>query len=339
MSKLKISISFATIRHGWLENTFRCLGRQTLPHDEWELIMIDDISEDRSEYVLELARKEGIKIKWMRSKPNYWKSNRLLGNARNTGFIHSDGKLVVFLDDYTWAPETFLEEHWKIYNETGMAVIGRVKVIKYMDRVESGGDLTIIGDDQRYKLLLAQGNGGVQDAVYAWFYTFNASAPLEKIININGYDEEFDCTGEDDIDLGERLSRTGMTFTFRTHPEITVFHMQHGGQNARIKCTNCGEDLSNYDNCWNSVVTCPGCKKELNISLMMREINVHPRYKDNEVHKITKDKYNTIHDGSWGLLERNLRKDPQDVNRGDFYLRGAREFKEIYPFKSSSELK
>lgn len=331
---MKISISFATARYGWLENTFRCLGRQTLPCDEWELIMIDDLPEDRSEYVMELARKEGINVKWMRSKLNHWKSNRLLGNARNTGFIHSDGELVVFLDDYTWVPKTFLEEHWNIYKETGKAIIGRVKVVKYQERVESGGDLTIIGDDQRYKLLLAKEIGSLEDAGYAWFYTFNASAPLEKIININGYDEEFDCTGEDDIDLGERISRMGMNFTFRTHPEITIFHMQHGGLNACIKCTNCGEDLSNFNNCWNRLVHCPKCKKELDVSSMMRSIT-HCKYKDNEVHKVTKDTYNTVYGGSWGLLERNKKKNPWDVNRGYFDLKGAREFKEIYPFKSS----
>jgi glycosyltransferase involved in cell wall biosynthesis len=330
---LKISISFATIRTGWLENTFRCLGRQTLPKDEWELIMIDDIPEDRSEYVMELARKEDINVKWMRSKPNHWKSNRLLGNARNTGFIHSDGELVVFLDDYTWVPETFLEEHWKIYKETNMAVIGRVKAIKYQDKIESGGDITVIGDDQRYKLFFSQGTGKRGNAGYAWFYTFNTSAPLKKIISINGYDEEFDCTGEEDIDLGERLSRLGMQFTFKTHPEITVFHMQHGGQNARIKCTNCGEDLSTYESCWNSVVTCPNCKKDLNISLMMREINVHRRYEDTEVHKVVKGMYSTEHDGSWGLLEKNRRKHPQLVNQGNFDLCMARKNRLLYPYK------
>lgn len=336
---MKISISFATIRHGWLENTFRCLGRQTLPKDEWELVMTDDIPEDRSEYVLELARKEGINVKWMRSKPNHWKSNRMLGNARNTGFIHCGGELVVFFDDYTWAPETFLEEHWKTYKETGMAIIGRVKAVKYQEKIDSLDNLTVIGDDDRYNIILKYGYSSKKDSLYGWFYTFNASAPLASIIKINGYDEEFDAVGEDDIDLGERLSRIGTKFTYLTHPGITVFHMQHGGKSPPHM--GCGGqfkikgDVAVCNKCGLSVKSSFAATYDIDANM---SINLPDRYKEDEVHKVTKELYNTRFEGSWGLLERNKRRDPRDVNLGYFDLRAARESQSMYPYKSSSEL-
>ena len=330
---MKISISFATIRYGWLENTFRCLGQQTLPHNEWKLIMIDDTPEDRSEQVIELAKKENINIKWMRSKKNYWKFNRMLGNARNTGFVHSDGELIVFLDDYTWIPPTFLEEHWKIYKQTKNAVIGRVKAVTYKDNIKDSSELEVIGEDNRYEQILSKGNSYLQDAPYAWFYTFNSSAPLANIIKINGFDEEFDCTGEDDIDLGERLSRIGTKFTYRTHSGITIFHTQHG-KNIIVKCNNCNANLGEY-HCWYDRNTCPNCKTPVNmhdINKMIR-FNITPRYKENDVHKVTKDLYGTKYEGSWGLLERNKRKNPWNVNNGYFNLSDARKNRDFYPYK------
>lgn len=334
--KLKISISFATIRNGWLENTFRCLGQQTLPHDEWELVMTDDVPEDRSKYVRELANKEGINVKWMRSKPNHWKSNRMLGNARNTGFIHCDGELVVFMDDYTWVPETFLEEHWKAYKELATATIGRVKTVKYQDKVESQDDLTVIGDDDRYNIILMQGYKPSRLSLYGWFYTFNTSAPLKSIIEINGYDEEFDAVGEDDIDLGERLSRIGLRFAYLTHPGITVFHMQHGGKSPPHM--GCGGqfkikgDVAVCNKCGCSVKSSFAVTYDIDTKM---SINLPDRYREDEVHKVPKELYNTRFGGSWGLLERNKRREPGDVNRGYFDLQGAREFKEIYSLINS----
>ncbi|MDD3813293.1 MAG: glycosyltransferase [Desulfocapsaceae bacterium] len=335
---MKISISFATIRKGWIENTIRCLGRQTLTHKDWELVMIDDIPEDRSDYVLELAQKENINVKWMRSKTNHWKSNRLLGNARNTGFIHSDGELIVFLDDYTWVPETFLEEHWNRYKETGNGIIGRVKTVKYQDPVNSQNDLTIIGEDDRYNIAQKNGYNAIPNPLYGWFYTFNASAPLEALIKINGYDEEFDATGEDDIDLGERLTRIGINFKYIMVPKITVFHMQHGGKNPpHMGCGgqfNIKGDLAVCSKCGFEVKSAFATTYDLDIKT---PINLPDRYGTDDVHKVPRTLYNTIYDGCWGLLERNQRRNPCDVNLDYFDLKEARKFKNKYPFKSNME--
>lgn len=308
---MKISVSFATNRYGWLENTFRCLGSQTLPHEEWELIMIDDVPEDRCEQVMGLAEKENINLKWMRSKPNYWKSNRMLGNARNTGFIHSDGELIVFLDDYTWLESKFLQWHWEIYKKTGMAVIGRVKTIRFKEQIISLQECEIINDDHRFDEIQRRGMSTWINAPYGWFYTYNSSAPLDKIIEINGYDEEFDCTGEDDIDLGERLHRAGIEFIFATEREITAYHMRHGGKTNPEKCFVCGELLLAKE----ASRICPECAS---IDLdKLKALNTPDRYKPEEVHKVI--------NGRLALLDRNKRKEPWNVNKGYFDLSESRK--------------
>ena len=311
---MKVSISFATIRAGWIENTFKALGAQTLPHRDWELVFIDDWG-DRGEEVEKLAKDNCVNLKYMQSKPYHWKSNRQLGNARNTGFIHSDGELIVFLDDYTWIPETFLQRHWEIYRETRKAVIGRVRPVKYNSGpIKSLDGLEVMGEDERFThLIKVRRREAPFPNLYAWFYTFNCSAPLASIVKVNGYDEEYDCTGEDDIDLGTRLMRTGMEFTYRTEPGITAYHMQHGGKLP----INWGR--------W--------AGRAYLDSVSLREINMPQRFRDDEVHKVPKELYGTKYDGSWGLLERNARRLPWEVNQGYFSLKEARENRVKYPVK------
>ena len=254
---MKISISFPTIRKGWLENTFRALGNQSLPHQDWELVMIDDYG-DRWEEVRNLAQEYEVNVKYMHSKPYYWKSNRQLGNARNTGFIHSDGELIVFLDDYSWVEPRWLEAHWRYYNTWGRAVIGKVQSVAFNSgKITSKEDLAL-GEREDERWLSIRPRKTLAPCPPGWFWTFNASAPLSKIILVNGYDEEFDCTGEDDVDLGLRLSKMGVSFIYTTNPEIVVYHMKHNGGLSRPspfkpeECHRVTKDLygTKYDGSW-----------------------------------------------------------------------------------------
>ena len=229
---MKVSVSFPTIRSGWLDNTFRALGQQSLAHQDWELVMIDDWG-DRWEEVQKLAEEYQINVKYMPSKPYFWKSNRQLGNARNTGFIHCDGELVVFLDDYSWMEPKWLETHWKLYKERGRAVIGIVQAVSPdYGRITSYRRLVLEPrPDERWKSIAP--NAQLSQAPPGWFWTFNASAPLEKIVEVNGYDERFDASGEDDVDLGLRLARVGVKFLYTTEEDIKVYHMRHNGGTSR----------------------------------------------------------------------------------------------------------
>ena len=125
-----------------------------------------------------------------------------------------------------------------------------------------------------------------------WFWTFNASAPLSSIVRVGGYDEEFDCTGEDDIDLGLRMARIGVKYHYTADPRIMVYHLKHNGGQSRPA-----------------------------------------PFKPEECHRVTKDLYGVKYDGSWGLMERNSRRKPWEVNQGYFSLKKARKNRDKYPVK------
>jgi glycosyltransferase involved in cell wall biosynthesis len=289
---IRISISFCTIREGWLENTFRALGQQTMPHGLFELVMVDDWG-NRWNKVKRLAKKNKLNVKYMKSKPWHWKSNRQLGNARNTSFIHCDGELVVFLDDYSWVEPAFLATHWDLYKFRDRAVIGIVQAVEpNYGKVFSKANLEPVKDsrDERWKSIYPLHEK--DNCNPGWFWTFNTSAPLNRIIQVNGYDEEFDCCGEDDVDLGLRMSRVGVKYLYTSDPKIKVYHMKHNGGQSRPS-----------------------------------------PFKPEECHVITKEIYHTKYDGSWGLLERNSRFKPWEVNQGYFNLKYARRHMMDYPRK------
>lgn len=289
---MKISINYATIRKGWMENLFSILGRQTFPNEDFELILVDDYG-DRWEYVKRLADLFAVNVKYMSSKPWHWKSNRQLGNARNTAFIHCDGELVVFLDDYSWVGEDFLETHWKQYRGSGGdAIIGAVQAVELStDLIDGEDDLVETGKrDERWRAIYPQRE--LWGAPPGWFWTFNASAPMEKIVKVNGYDERFDCAGEDDVDLGLRLSRVRVRFGYVARKSIMVYHMRHNGNLSRPS-----------------------------------------PFKPEECRLFTKEELGVKYDGSWGLMEDNSRRAPWDVNQGYFSLKEARKSREEYPMR------
>src|SRR2546430_979121 len=83
---------------------------QTLP--DWELVVVDDGSTDNTAEILRTFVSADARIKYV------YQPNGRLGKARNTGFQHSSGGLIAFLDsDDLWLPEklelqvTALAEH------------------------------------------------------------------------------------------------------------------------------------------------------------------------------------------------------------------------------------
>ena len=299
---MKITVILPTNRPQGYRYAIYALSKQTFPREDWELVIVDDYHEDRVAQVLNVATSLGLyHVKVFKSKTNYWRSNRLISNARNTGLIHARGQLVVFLDDYCWVRPRWLEEHWKTYRRVPYTMVGAGKAVEYMEGVYDGFDgfpAPQVGEDRGgafirnlayFKVSDTRGPTPIVDCSPGWFYTFNASAPLEKIIKVNGFDEEYDLTSEEDIDLGLRLSRAGCKFWYRPEPDCTVFHVDHRGVDREMR-------------------KLPRRYREVSYEeLRLRgKLDTEP----DEVQLVLKEKYGVKYDGSWGLHERNAKRDP-----------------------------
>jgi len=303
---MRISVILPTNRPQGPFYALHSLAKQTFPKEDFELLIIDDFHMDRGDLIIDMAEHLHLEnIRVLRSKPNYWRSNRLIANARNTGLIHAEGELIVFLDDFCWVSPRWLEEHWLTYQRTPYTMIGAGNAVRYISGryddldqlsppdVGNNVDGAFIRNLAQFKVSDTRGPNSKRDCGGGWFYTMNASAPLEKIVRVNGFDEEYDLTSEEDIDLGLRLERIGCRFFYRPDHDCTVFHVDHREVDAEMRKLPKRYSEVTYDDLRNRGVL---------------------DSEEDEVQLVLKEKYGVKYDGSWGLHERNRKRQPYAVN-------------------------
>lgn len=250
ISPKKISVVLATIRErGLLEFQLPSISNQIFNKDEFEVIIIDDFKKDRSKAIYEFAEKSGLDILWMRSKPSVYRSNAPIGCSRNLGLIHATGELIVFIDDYSWIPPEYLASVWAIYaqdrtkSHIGPLITVNFSEPPYLDNFRDylvkdkdiRSDLATVPVYEGYyghktfsKPLYQEHRKSLPKCPGGWFYTANASAPLNLLIEANGFWELADLTREEDVLMGLMLQKNlGWSFDFVNSPETTLIHMSH----------------------------------------------------------------------------------------------------------------
>ena len=116
-----IDVTVLTIAYkpGYIDTMAQALKDQTLDHDRWEWILVDDICDKRREAVRELV---GSNMHFLHIPPREIKPYSATGIAVNTGLAQARGKLVYFMADYMYPHPSCLERHWQIYQEFGPKV-------------------------------------------------------------------------------------------------------------------------------------------------------------------------------------------------------------------------
>ncbi|MEE3895657.1 glycosyltransferase family 2 protein [Priestia megaterium] len=95
------------------------LSKQTFPHAEYEVILVDDASSDNTSNILKEVDVP-FKFKYIQMKQNKGRSS-----VRNIGINHAEGDLLIFLDGEMLAPPAFIENHYKHHvHESNLVVTG-----------------------------------------------------------------------------------------------------------------------------------------------------------------------------------------------------------------------
>jgi GT2 family glycosyltransferase len=181
------------------------LGEQTLPADEFEVVVIVDGSEDGTKEALgELVTP--FRLNWA------WQPNRGTSAARNAGSARATGEVVVFLDDDIEPDPGFLEALADVQrNRTGVAALGAVHCI-----VDEHTPPFARYWAYRFGDFLA----GIasKSTPLAWTEAYAGAMAVRRsdVTAAGGFEEAFDGYGLEDFEFALRLSGLGIAFELVT---------------------------------------------------------------------------------------------------------------------------
>jgi glycosyltransferase involved in cell wall biosynthesis len=224
---LKCSVIIPTYNRAFLlRQTLESLARQSLPADQFEVLVVDDGSSDETSVMVEgfntrlnlryfFQEDEGVRI----------------AKARNVGIANAAADVCVFLDSGLLAASGCLAAHVSSHEESRVpvAVCGYVygfnvdngdadaiaKAIDYGDLDGSIGRMTGNPEwlDIRegfYRIYTEE----FHDLPAPWivFWTCNVSVPTQLSRRVGKFDEAFRSWGGEDLDFGYRLFNAGAKF-------------------------------------------------------------------------------------------------------------------------------
>ena len=179
------------------------LATQTIPCEQYEVVVVVDGSDDGSREAAEsLAAGYALRV--------LWQANRGRAAACNAGVAASRGGVVVLLDDDMTATPELLAAHLRAHaNDVRVAVIGAAP-IKLAPELPA--HVQFVGEKFNRHLahLAAAGRPvGLRD-----FYSGNLSIRRDVLCAVGAFDERFTAYGNEDLELSLRLSAAGVRLVY-----------------------------------------------------------------------------------------------------------------------------
>jgi GT2 family glycosyltransferase len=199
-----------------VEKCLQALHQQTLPAQEFEILLVDDGSDQRHRGHLEKTLKEFF------SYSRYlWQPNAGQGAARNLALKEAQGQLILFLNDDAVADPTLLQDHVTVHREhpeESVAVLGKFTVSLELPY----SMFARLHSDYAYGLF-----AGMSEVSWRGFYTCNISVKRRFLEQYGTFDEQLRYY--EDVELGYRLSKHGLKILY--HPKIIAYHYHYLDEN------------------------------------------------------------------------------------------------------------
>ena len=206
----EISVVIATYnRVSHLERCLDALEKQTLAVERFEVVVVDDGSEDATPAFLG-AYDGPLRLRVERQ------ANRGAGAARNRGIEVAAAPCCLFVDDDILADPRLVEEHLTGQLAGGVVGIGQLR-LRLGGR---GGLVAYFGDwwREHYRRL---GTGDSSPAFWDCF-SGNMSAPTAVLRDVGGFDERL--ARSEDVELGYRLERAGLEIRYFARASAEQHH-------------------------------------------------------------------------------------------------------------------
>jgi len=189
---MKVSVVIATYNKRYvLDRSLECLFGQDYPKDQYEIIVVDDGSNDGTQKMME-GKNPFCSLKYLKHKERKGQSR-----ARNLGIDHAQGEMIIFVDDDVFCPPQFIREHVRYHKKYDNIIVDGPAI--NTDRIDN------LFNDKKKRFL------AFLDFFGANFVTCNTSCKKDNLIKAGGFDEEFGKRfGWQDRELGFRLWKMGV---------------------------------------------------------------------------------------------------------------------------------
>ncbi|NVN93107.1 MAG: glycosyltransferase family 2 protein [Desulfuromonadales bacterium] len=194
-----------------IEQCLTALLNQSISHNEYEIIVVDDCSTDKSKEYLNTA------IKLYHSL-NVIFHNKNMGRciARNNGIRAARGSIIILVDNDVIVDSTFIEKHNKYHEEnyqTRLAVISNLSFAPECIENSNFGrymDSCYIGNRSSYEKVKLD----YTNLPPSYFGGGISSVHREELVAVGLFDENIHGYGAEDEQMGYLLSKAGVRIVF-----------------------------------------------------------------------------------------------------------------------------
>jgi GT2 family glycosyltransferase len=184
----------------------KALNTQTVPPDQFEVIVSIDGSEDGTREMVEnFPSRYALRC--------LWNKRRGRAGACNSGLRASLGNLVIFLDDDMEPGPNLVAGHLAAHTQDAcVGIIGAAPVV-----FGAGSPPVVQYIGRKFARHLKNlGTPGYR-LKFRDFYSGNFSVDRAVLLKCGGFDEDFTFYGNEDLELSLRLTRLGVHLEFSPH--------------------------------------------------------------------------------------------------------------------------
>ena len=198
---LRASVVIATYnRRHLLTEVLRALGQQSIPRSCFEVVFVDDGSQDgTAEWLATLTLPFDHRV--------LRQTNQGPSAARNAGIRVARGDIVVLLDDDFVPDPDLLREHLRIHDsEEGVVVMGPALSLPHYRQPWIAWQQATL--ERTYDAMVR----GDLEPSFRQFWSGNCSVAREQVVAVGGFDPSLRVN--EDVELGYRLMSRGLRFRF-----------------------------------------------------------------------------------------------------------------------------
>ncbi|MCX5422574.1 glycosyltransferase family 2 protein [Streptomyces sp. NBC_00078] len=226
------------------------LNHQRLdPSDEFEVVLVDDGSTDgTADMVNALPLKYPVRFLHL---PRTEESCR--SAARNAGIRVAEGELIVFADGDQIIDPLFLREHIRCHRDRpGLVAVGFRDYLAPgpvdLERLQSSFDPEsfppfALPDERAEVTDLLSENLANLATCWHFLYGCNVSVRKEDLLAVGAFDVNIKKWSFEDVELGYRLHRYGLTFV---HTPFARVHHQHHAESQRERHADWQENFAYF---------------------------------------------------------------------------------------------